>query len=109
MPTRQRGGPMNRWWAVGAAVVVLVAGVVVVALASEQATAPAGPIGAFPAPGTSTASPRTQITLRGAAASQLGNLEVTGSRSGAHTGRLRAHPDGRGASFVLDRPLRGGE
>src|SRR5215218_8946631 len=100
---------MNRWWALGAAVVVLAGGVVVVALASEQSTAPARPVGAFPAPGTTTASPRTQITLRGAPAGQLGMIEVVGSRSGAHTGRLRAHPDGRGASFVLDRPLRGGE
>jgi hypothetical protein len=100
---------MKRWLALGAAVVVLAAGVVVVALANDQATPPAGPVGAFPAPGTATASPRTQITLRGAAAVQPGTIEVIGSQSGPHPGRLRPHPDGQGASFVLDRPLRGGE
>src|SRR5215216_892240 len=88
---------------------MLAAGVVVVALATGQAPAPAGPVGAFPVPGTTTASPQTQITLRGATAQQLGTIEVVGSRSGAHTGRLSEHPDGQGASFVLDRPLRGGE
>ena len=34
---------------------------------------------------------------------------MTGSRSGRHAGRLRAHSDGEGASFVLRRRLRGGE
>jgi hypothetical protein len=100
---------MKRWSAFGAGVVVVSAGAVVVALASERATAPAGPVGAFPVPGTKTASPQTQITLRGVGAPQVGTIEVVGSRSGAHTGRLRAHPDGQGASFLLDRPLRGGE
>jgi hypothetical protein len=100
---------MNRWLVVAAAVLVVSVGAVVVALASDQATASAGPVGAFPAPGTTTASPQTQITLRGEGAGQLGTVQVVGSRSGVHTGRLRAHPDGNGASFVLDRPLRGGE
>jgi hypothetical protein len=66
-------------------------------------------IGAFPMPGTISASPETQISLRGAAASELGTITVTGSRSGAHAGTLRPHSDGKGASFVLDTPLRGGE
>jgi hypothetical protein len=60
-------------------------------------------------PGTQSASPETQISLRGAPASELGPVEVTGSRTGAHAGKLQAHSDGKGASFVLDRPLRGGE
>ena len=34
---------------------------------------------------------------------------MSGSRSGRHAGRLRAHSDGKGASFVLRRPFRGGE
>ena len=34
---------------------------------------------------------------------------MTGSRSGRHTGRLRAHSDGQGASFVMGRRFRGGE
>jgi len=66
-------------------------------------------IGAFPMPGTVSASPETQISLRGAPADQLGTVTVTGSRSGSHRGTLRPHSDGQGASFVLDEPLRGGE
>ena len=42
-------------------------------------------------------------------ASRLGRIRVTGSKSGRHTGRLRAHSDGQGASFVLARKLRRGE
>ncbi len=66
-------------------------------------------VGAFPMPGTVSASPETQISLRGAAANELGTITVRGSRSGARSGTLRAHSDGNGASFVLDAPLRGGE
>ena len=68
-----------------------------------------GPVSAFPSPGTLTASPRTQISLRGAPANRLGRIRVTGSKSGRHSGRLRAHSDGQGASFVLNRRLRQGE
>jgi hypothetical protein len=62
-----------------------------------------------PEPGSIAASPRTQISVRGAPADRLGALAVSGSRSGAHTGRLLAHSDGRGASFVPDQPFREGE
>ena len=68
-----------------------------------------GAISAYPSPGTVSAGPRTQISLRGARASRLGTIRVSGSRSGRHAGRLRAHSDGKGASFVLRRPFRGGE
>jgi Arylsulfotransferase (ASST) len=67
------------------------------------------PISAYPSPGTPSASPATQISLRGARANRLGTIRVTGSKSGRHSGRLRAHSDGRGASFVLARKLRQGE
>jgi arylsulfotransferase ASST len=68
-----------------------------------------GPISAYPSPGTVSASPRTQISLRGAPASRLRGIRVTGTKSGRHSGRLRAHSDGQGASFVLARKLRQGE
>ena len=68
-----------------------------------------GPISAYPSPGTVSASPSTQISLRGASASRLRGVRVTGSKSGRHSGRLRAHSDGKGASFVLARKLRQGE
>src|SRR5439155_6503195 len=63
------------------------------------------PVSVFPADGTKTASPRTQITIRGAAPRELDDVEVAGSRSGPHDGKLRADSDGRGASFVPAKPL----
>ncbi|MEA2179693.1 MAG: hypothetical protein QOG77_2990 [Solirubrobacteraceae bacterium] len=66
-------------------------------------------VGAFPMPGVASASPETQISLRGAPAAQLGSVTVTGSKTGAHAGTLQPHSDGNGASFVLDKPLDGGE
>ncbi len=62
-----------------------------------------------PQPGTPTASYKTQISFRGAAAKDLGTIRVTGSRSGVHRGRLREHSDGRGASLVFAEDFRRGE
>ena len=69
----------------------------------------AATISAYPLPGTRTAGAQTQISLRGALPAQLGAFVVTGSRSGRHTGRLRAHSDRMGASYVLTKPFRAGE
>lgn len=66
-------------------------------------------VSVYPGDGTPDASPRTQISLRGAPPSDLQHVVVTGSRSGRHTGRLVAHPDGDGASFVPDRSFTAGE
>jgi hypothetical protein len=59
----------------------------------------------YPVPGTLTASSKTQITFRGGDAASLGTVTVKGSRSGAHTGSLKPHSDGQGASFVPDKPF----
>jgi hypothetical protein len=64
---------------------------------------------AFPMPGSPVGLPGAQISLRGARADQIGAVEVSGSRSGAHPGTLRAHRDGRGASFIPQRPFTAGE
>ena len=88
-----------------AVLLTLLAALTVPAAAAAQSN----PISAYPSPGTISASPRTQISLRGAPADRLGRIQVTGSRSGRHAGRLRSHSDRQGASFVLSRPLRGGE
>jgi hypothetical protein len=90
-------------------VIVIAAGVVGVAAIAGGQTTTGAQVGAFPMPGTQSASPETQISLRGAPAAELGSIAVRGSRTGAHTGKLREHSDGQGASFVLDRPLRGDE
>ena len=49
------------------------------------------------------------FALRGAPANRLGRITVTGSKSGRHSGRLRAHSDGQGGGFVVKRQLREGE
>jgi hypothetical protein len=67
------------------------------------------PVSVYPSPGTPTAAPRTQISVRGAPAQRLRRLTVTGSRTGRHRGRLRAHRDGNGASFLPRRPFSPGE
>lgn len=69
----------------------------------------AGPVNAFPAPGTQFAQRGTEISLRGVAPDQIGAVTVTGSRSGEHEGTLEPHPDGRGASFVPAADFRPGE
>ena len=62
-------------------------------------------VSVFPADSTKIASPGTQITIRGAAPRELGDVEVAGSTSGPHDGKLRAHSDGRGASFLPAKPF----
>jgi hypothetical protein len=91
-----------------AALAVLALPVAASAQSGPYTTLPGG-ISAYPSPGTVSAGPRTQISLRGAPRSRLGTIRVTGSRSGRHSGRLRPHSDGQGASFVMGRRFRGGE
>src|SRR4051794_6945996 len=71
--------------------------------------AAADPVSVFPAAGTPVASATTQISFRGAPPRALGTVTVRASATGVHTGRLLAHSDGDGASFVPDRPFRAGE
>ncbi|HWK26683.1 MAG TPA: arylsulfotransferase family protein [Solirubrobacter sp.] len=63
----------------------------------------------FPVPGTLTASAKTQLSFRGGPPASIGTVTVTGSSSGAHTGTLKPHSDGLGASFVPDKPFTAGE
>ncbi len=64
-------------------------------------------VAVYPLPDSTTASRETQISFRGATA--LADVLVTGSRTGHHTGRLREHSDGQGASFVPTKPFAAGE
>jgi hypothetical protein len=95
-------------------VIVLIAGVAVAAIAFAQggdsgSGADGSRVGVSPAPGTPTASPRTEISFRGIAPDKVGEVTVTGSQSGGRSGRVIGHSDGQGASFVLSQPLRAGE
>jgi hypothetical protein len=62
-----------------------------------------------PAPQSRDASVSTQISMLGPPASELSRVTVTGSRSGAHAGRLVAYSQGDGASFVPSKPFTQGE
>lgn len=62
-----------------------------------------------PAPETNTANPATQVSFRGVPAAQIRDVSVVGSRSGAHTGRLRAYSQGDGASFAPATRFQSGE
>jgi hypothetical protein len=62
-----------------------------------------------PGPETRDASASTQISMLGVPAGELGQIAVTGSRTGAHAGRLLAYSQGDGASFVPSRPFDEGE
>jgi hypothetical protein len=69
----------------------------------------AAPITISPAAGTPDASPQTQISILGLARRDIHSVQVTGSTSGHHAGRLRGYSGARGASFVLSKPLDQGE
>ena len=66
-------------------------------------------VSVFPRPGTDTASPQTQITVRGIGAGVVPELVVRGSDSGLHDGRWVAHTDGRGGSLFLSSSFTSGE
>jgi hypothetical protein len=85
-----------------------IGGLTILSLA-DAAPAPAATVSVYPAPGVRTASPRTQLSFRGVNPSSLGDVVVTGSRSGRHTGVVKAHSDGQGASWLPSKPFRTGE
>jgi hypothetical protein len=76
---------------------------------ADGTAAQAGPVNAFPSPGTRAAQRGTEISLRGVAPGAVGAVSVTGSASGTREGTLEPHPDGRGASFVPAGLFRPGE
>ncbi len=62
-----------------------------------------------PAPETRDASVANQISIVGVPAAQLAILDVTGSRTGEHSGSLIGYSQGDGASFVAAQPFAAGE
>jgi hypothetical protein len=67
---------------------------------------PEGVVAAYPSPGTTAASAKTEISFRGRA---RGTVTVRGSRTGRHGGRVVRHPDGKGFSFLPRGRFAGGE
>lgn len=88
---------MSRLATTSAALFVFILG------AAIAPAAQAKKIAAYPSPNVRVASNETTISFRGLKAGSLGRLIVRGSMSGRHTGRLRAHSDGRGVSFIPGR------
>src|SRR5271154_954727 len=76
---------------------------------THSARLTAAAVDVSPAPETDTASPYTQVSFLGAPAAQIHDISVTGSQSGAHSGRLQGYSQGDGASFLPAAPFRSGE
>jgi hypothetical protein len=66
-------------------------------------------VSVYPSPGTKHNEPRTQIVFRGIPAASIGQIQVVGSRSGAHAGQVAADSDGDGGSFIPSTPFAAGE
>jgi outer membrane protein assembly factor BamB len=66
-------------------------------------------VSVFPIPGSRYSLPRTQITLRGIAPGEIGELKVVGSMTGPHQGQIEADSDRRGGSFMPSQPFAPGE
>ena len=62
-----------------------------------------------PAPGTPDASPSTQISFLGGTGTTVSDVRATGSRSGAHSGKLEAYSTRTGDSFLPTSPFTQGE
>jgi Arylsulfotransferase (ASST) len=69
----------------------------------------AGSVTVSPLPGSRDASAHTQISFLGVSAAKLSAIDVRGSRTGFHAGRLLPYSQGNGASFVPARAFAGGE
>ena len=69
----------------------------------------AADVSVYPAAGTPSASPTTQISFRGVSNLLAGQITVTGSKSGVHGGQVQSHSDGNGVSFIPNTPFKTGE
>ena len=74
-----------------------------------SAVLPNTTIAVSPLPGSHDASPRTQISMLGTPPWDISDVDVTGSETGHHRGRLVGYSQADGASFVPDNPFRAGE
>jgi hypothetical protein len=77
--------------------------------AASISAAASNPVTVSPLPGTPDASSATQISFLGGTGTQVSNVRVIGSASGAHSGRIEGYSTGTGASFLPTKPFRAGE
>jgi Arylsulfotransferase (ASST) len=92
----------------GLAGVLALALIVLCATAGSAAAQPPA-VSVFPSPNTAWSLPQTQITFRGIPASQIGTVQVVGSKTGVHSGTIEADSDGQGGSFIPAKPFAAGE
>jgi hypothetical protein len=78
-------------------------------LSASVRAAATGGVAVSPQPGTPDASATTQISFLGAPGTKVSDVRVSGTRSGAHAGVLRAYSTGTGESFLPSHPFRAGE
>ncbi len=76
---------------------------------SYARAAAANPVSVSPQTGTPDASPSTQISFLGGPGTKVSAVRAVGSRSGAHSGVLRAFSTSTGESFVPRHPFAAGE
>lgn len=81
----------------------MVTALTAVALALATAGTASAAVTVSPQPDSRFASPRTQLSFRGASTTDVAKITVTGSRSGRHRGTVKAHSDGQGASWIPSR------
>jgi hypothetical protein len=75
----------------------------------HSASLPGTDIDVSPAPETGTANPHSQISFLGTNVTEIQDVSVVGSESGAHDGHVRGYSQGDGASFVPEEPFDPGE
>jgi hypothetical protein len=76
---------------------------------ADFAAASVNPVTVSPLPGTADASPSTQISFLGGPGTTVSDVQVVGSSSGHHSGRLEAYSTGSGESFIPAQPFISGE
>ena len=76
---------------------------------ADFAAASVNPVTVSPLPGTADASPSTQISFLGGPGTTVSDVQVVGSSSGHHSGRLEAYSTGSGESFIPAQPFLSGE
>lgn len=75
----------------------------------SAAESPSGNVSVYPAPGTPTASAETSLSFRGTTPPSNSEIQVVGSESGKHSGKIVRHRDGNGFTFRPDKPFQPGE
>jgi hypothetical protein len=100
----------RRGWSVAALFTLLAALAALSAGPLGTSVAEAAPaVAVSPLNGTPDASPDTQISFLGVPSGEISSVSVRGSRTGAHSGHLRAYATAPGASFVVDHTFSQGE